>query len=239
VTARPFNPELPIDRPVRPVRRLASITGNEGGANVVPADALLQAGHVVDALRAAGRDEIHIDFDTLGPAGEPRADQLGELVQALQRDGIRVHGVFTLGQDHDGPDCFERLVAWVEARGLADVELRLWTPDPGDELIRELARADRIRHRDLQRWDGAHVVVTPAHMSAQTLYRGWVWARRRLSSLGSRWRRRPTKLAALPGYLLDVCWAALAPLRARARAREQQLLGPVDARAAVSGITRM
>ena len=192
-------------------------------ATAVQADALLQAPQVIEALRASGCDEIHVDFDTLGGVGDPRVQRLTELVEALQRSGMRVHGIFTLGQDHDDLGCFERLVAWVEARRLADVELRLWTPDPGGELIRELARMDRVRHRDLHRWDGAHVVVTPAHMSAQTLYRGWVWARRRLGSLGSRWRRRPPERAALPGYLLEVCMAALAPLRARARARERLL----------------
>lgn len=246
MTPRAFDPEQPVDRPLR---RLGSIMGKGGQAQVwglaqlrrfefaaaegmrpstpfataVRADALLQAEQVIGALRAAGCDEIHVDFDTLGAVGERRAPRLAELVDALQRHGMRVHGIFTLGQDHDEPGCFERLVAWVEARRLAEVELRLWTPDPGGELIRELASADRVRHRDLQRWDGEHVVVTPANMSAQTLYRGWVWARRRLNSLGSRWRRRPPEHAALPGYLLEVCWAALAPLRARARARERLL----------------
>jgi hypothetical protein len=204
VTRRAFDPEQPIDRPAR---RLACF------ATAVRADALLEAEAVIDALRASGCDEIHVEFDTLGVVGEPRAQRLAALVETLQRHGMRVHGVFTLGQDHDDAGCFERLVAWVEDQRLADVELRLWTPDPGGELIRELARADRVRHRDLHRWDGAHVVVTPANMSAQTLYRGWVWARRRLSSLGSRWRRRPPGLAALPGYLLEVCRAAL--VRAR------------------------
>ncbi|KIG18786.1 BchE/P-methylase family protein [Enhygromyxa salina] len=249
MTRPAFDPERPIDRPVR---RLVSIMGNGGGASqaqvwglaqlrrfelataegmrpptpfaaVVSAEALLSARPAIAALRASGCDEIHVQFDTLGGANEPRAQQLGQLVTTLQRHGMRVHGIFTLGQDHDDPTCFERLVAWVEDQRLAEVELRLWTPDPGGELIRELAREDRVRHRDLQRWDGAHVVVTPAQMSAETLYRGWVWARRQLGSLGSRWRRRPARLTALPGYLLEVGWAALAPLRARARARERLL----------------
>jgi hypothetical protein len=72
--------------------------------------------------------------------------------------------------------------------------------------VRALMLADRIRHRDLQRWDGQHVVVNPAQMSAQTLYRGWAWARRRLGSLRSIWRRRPCELAALPAYLLAMTW---------------------------------
>ncbi|PRQ01131.1 hypothetical protein ENSA7_57360 [Enhygromyxa salina] len=196
-------------------------------AAVVQADALLSMSEVVGALQASGCAELHVEFDTLGGVDDGRAEQLAQLVHRLQRQGMRVHGSFTLGQDHDDAGCFERVVAWVEAQRLANVELRLWTPDPGGALIRELARADRVRHRDLERWDGAHVVVTPAQMSAQTLYRGWVWARRRLSSLGSRWRRRPAELTALPGYLVELGRDALAPLRARVRARPRAGQPPV------------
>ena len=125
--------------------------------------------------------------------------------------------MFTLGRDHDDAECFERLVEWVEAQRLTTVHLRLWTPDPAGPEVRSLARADRIRHRDLARWDGAHVVVQPAQMSAETLYRGWVWAQRRLASLTSVWRRRPRRWSELTGHLLSIAAARFAPLRVRAR----------------------
>jgi hypothetical protein len=184
-------------------------------ATAVQADALLQAQTVIAALQASGCDEIHVDFDTLGAVGEARTQQLTALVETLQRHGMCVHGIFTLGQDHDDPGCFERLVAWVEARRLAGVELRLWTPDPGSSMVRTLASADRLLHRDLRRWDGAHVVVNPTQMSAQTLYRGWAWARRRLLSVRSIWRRRPSDLAALPAYLLAMAYFTPVPAHAQ------------------------
>jgi len=167
---------------------------------------LLEAGgrRLIDTLAASGCDELLLDFDSLGEASSGRPLQLAALVKQLQRRGFRVHGRATLGQDHDDPGCFERLVEWVEATGLVTVELRLWTPDPGSALVRSLAREDRIRHRSLERWDGAHVVVVPKQMSAQTLYRGWVWAQRRLSSFASIWRRRPRARTELGGYLATV-----------------------------------
>ena len=106
---------------------------------------------------------------------------------------------------------------------MVTVELRLWTPDPGSALVRELAREDRVRHRALDHWDGAHVVVAPKHMSAQTLYRGWVWAQRRLSSVASIWRRRPRDRSAWPSYFASVIEAKLVPLRARAQLRDRLL----------------
>jgi hypothetical protein len=133
--------------------------------------------------------ELIVDFDTLGRAGE-LAEQHARLVAALHERGVRVHGRFTLGYDHDELDAFERLVAWVEQVGVERVALRLWTPELGSEQARVLAQAGRLRHLDHARWDGAHVVVEPLTMSPEALQRGWAWAQTRLDSLGSRLRRR-------------------------------------------------
>jgi hypothetical protein len=238
VSAPGFDPDQPVSRPVRGPAPLsgrfvwgpADLTRLEraliGGARpfaaAIAADALLDADAVVDRLAASGCDELVIDFDTLGP-GPERPLVLAGLVRQLQRRGFAIHGIFTLGQDHDDVGCFERLVAWAEAHELVTVELRLWTPDPGSSLVRALAREDRVRHRALDRWDGAHVVIVPKQMSAQTLYRGWAWAQRRLDSLGSIWRRRPRERLVAWRYLRALLAAKLAAPWARARVRERLL----------------
>jgi hypothetical protein len=206
VATRAFDPEQPIARPVRAAASWPA---------AIRADELLDGGQALESLLLDGREALFVDFDTLGRIGDGRAEALAELVEQLRGRGLRVHGGFTLGHDHDDVGCFERLVAWVEARRLAGVELRLWTPDPSSSMVRTLASADRLLHRDLRRWDGAHVVVNPTQMSAQTLYRGWAWARRRLLSVRSIWRRRPSDLAALPAYLLAMAYFTLVPAHAQ------------------------
>ncbi|HVI03291.1 MAG TPA: hypothetical protein VM869_31560 [Enhygromyxa sp.] len=242
MSARGFDPEQPVDRPVRTAAPLsesyvwgrAELARLESAilrghrpclpfAAAISVDALLAAEQVIDLLEASGCNELLIDFDTLGGPADSRPTMLAGLVKQLQRRGFAVHGIFTLGQDHDDVGCFERLVEWVEAQGLVTVELRLWTPDPSSSVVRQLARQDRILHRSLERWDGAHVVVTPKQMSAQTLYRGWVWAQRRLGSITSFWRRRPRERAALLRYVGTMLASKLAPLRAQARVRERLL----------------
>lgn len=236
-----FDPDAPIERPpsgelVDPgqfwtgeqlarfeVAAAEGLRPRRAFAAAVTADELLRRPAALDTLARAGCDELQIDFRTLGPAGDPRAAQLARLVDAAHRRGMRVRGSFTLGWDHDDPGSFEALVRWVEARRLFDVDLRLWTPDPGSSVLRRLAAADRIIHRDPRCWDGAHVVVEPARMSAQTLYRGWVWCQGQLAGLRSIWRRRPRPLAELPAYLAAVLWSKLAPLRARSRVRGRLL----------------
>jgi hypothetical protein len=242
VSRRGFDPEQPVDRPVRipaPLSEsyvwgrtelarleLAVLRGARPClpfAAAIAADALLSTLDILDLLQASGCNELVIDFDTLGAPADSRARVLAGLVGQLRQRGFVVHGIFTIGQDHDDVGCFERLVEWVEEHGLVSAELRLWTPDPGSALMRELAREDRILHRSLERWDGAHVVVAPKQMSAQTLYRGWVWAQRRLGSLASIWRRRPRGRAALLGHVVAMLAAKLAPLRTQARVRERLL----------------
>lgn len=190
---RAFDPEQPITRPVPAL--LARPPG-------VRADVLWRDEQALDSLSHGSA--LFVDFETLGAVGDGRAQMLSRLVERLRGRGLRLHGTFTLGHDHDDLGCFDRLVEWVEARRLANVELRLWTPAPGSSMVRALAREDRILHSDWTRWDGAHVVVIPAQMSAQTLYRGWAWARRQLASLRSIWRRRPSEISALPAYLRDM-----------------------------------
>jgi hypothetical protein len=210
VSAPGFDPHRPVDRPIR--ARVSDVVA-------IPADALLASDSVVDRLQGAGCAELLVDFDTLGGPADSRALALAGLVEQLRRRGLAVSGIFTLGHDHDDLACFERLVDWVEDRGLLSIELRLWTPDPGSAVVRALAREGRVRHRALDRWDGAHVVVAPKQMSAQTLYRGWVWAQRRLSSPRSIWRRRPREWGAWPSYFVGVIAAKLMPVRARTRQR--------------------
>jgi hypothetical protein len=233
VSARSFDPRQPIARPPAPGRpALAPVWGSaeldrfeHAGHGVVgreppaiSADALLDASaELLDALRASGCEELHLHFETLGGPADSRALRLAGLLARLRGHGFRIHGTFILGWDHDDLGCFERLVEWVEVQRLVTVDLRLWTPDPGSSLVRSLAREDRIRHRALERWDGAHVVVAPNQMSAQTLYRGWAWARRRLGSLASIWRRRPPRWREQPRYLAAVLAAVFARLRPPAR----------------------
>lgn len=173
-----FDPQRVIARP-RPV----ALKGRRVGA-----EALLRGG-----LPGTLSSSLIVEFDTLGHAAR-HAERYASLVAALHARGVVVHGVFTLGYDHDDASCFEQLVAWVEAVGLARVELRLWTPTPGTGQARALARAGRVRHLDYARWDGSHVVVEPLTMSPETLQRGWAWAQRRLDSPISRLRRRAGRL---------------------------------------------
>ena len=59
----------------------------------------------------------------------------------------------------------------------------------------------RLLHKDWSRYDTAHVVFQPKHMTPEELAQGYGWLYRLLFSHASIWRRRPRDWPAVPPYL--------------------------------------
>lgn len=131
----------------------------------------------------------------------PRPEDYARRVEILHRCGIQVNGSFVFGFDHDGPEVFERTVRWIEAARLENATFHILTPYPGTPLFRQMERERRLLHRDWELYDTAHAVFQPRRMSPAQLEAGYAWAYRELFSLGSIWRRRPERAAAVPPYL--------------------------------------
>ena len=83
-----------------------------------------------------------------------------------------MNGSFVLGFDHDGPDVFDRTVAWIEANRLECATFHILTPYPGTPLFRRMEAEGRLLHRDWSLYDTSHVVFRPARMTAGRARRG-------------------------------------------------------------------
>src|SRR4051794_41569264 len=59
----------------------------------------------------------------------------------------------------------------------------------------------RLLHRDWSRYDTAHVVFRPRHMTPEQLAEGYAYCYRRTFSHASIWKRRPRDWRAVPAYL--------------------------------------
>jgi hypothetical protein len=64
-----------------------------------------------------------------------------------------------------------------------------------------MRREGRLLHTDWSRYDTAHVVFRPRHMTPAELADGYAWCYRRLFSAASIWRRRPADPRAVLPYL--------------------------------------
>lgn len=163
---------------------------------------------LVREMALAGCTGVFIGFESL--TGEnlvdarkrtPLPEDYGRRVGILHDYGIQVNGSFVLGFDHDRPDCFERLIAWIEECRMENATFHILTPYPGTPFFRQMEAEGRILHRDWDRYDTAHCVFRPRHMEPEVLEAGYAWCYERLFSHDSIWRRRPQQLSAVPAYL--------------------------------------
>ncbi len=163
---------------------------------------------LVREMALAGCTGVFIGFESLNEGNLAAArkrtaapDDYARRVAILHRYGIQVNGSFVLGFDHDGPEVFEKTVAWIERNRLECATFHILTPYPNTPLYRELTEQKRILTHDWDRYDTAHVVFQPKQMSVQQLLDGYAWCYRRMFSSASIWRRRPQDSGAVLPYL--------------------------------------
>ena len=163
---------------------------------------------LVREMALAGCTGVFIGFESLDDANiidarkkSPKPAEYARRVEILHDHGIQVNGSFVLGFDHDGPDVFERTVEWIQESRLECATFHIMTPYPGTPLFRQMESEGRLLHRDWERYDTAHAVFRPKHMTPEELEEGYAWCYRTLFSHGSIWRRRPRDLRAVPAYL--------------------------------------
>jgi len=163
---------------------------------------------VVRAMAAAGCTGVFVGLESLNPENLARAGKRGpppseypRRIRLLHDHGIQVNGSFVLGFDGDRREVFQRTADWIETNRIECATFHILTPYPGTPLFRALESEDRLLHRDWEKYDTAHAVFRPRHMTAAELEMGYDWLYRRLFSAASIWRRRPTQPAAVPTYL--------------------------------------
>jgi radical SAM superfamily enzyme YgiQ (UPF0313 family) len=167
---------------------------------------------LVREMALAGCTGVFVGLESLTDANvtaagkrSPRADDFARRVELFHRHGIQVNGSFVFGFDDDRPDVFARTVQWIEDVRLECATFHILTPYPGTPLFRRLEAEGRILHRDWSRYDTAHAVFRPKHLTPEELEAGYRWVYRRTFSLVSIWRRRPAEAAALLPYLAMAC----------------------------------
>lgn len=130
-----------------------------------------------------------------------RTDDYARRVAMLHDVGIQVNTSFVLGFDHDHRDVFAKTAEWVEDNRVECSTFHLLTPYPNTPLFRQMEAEGRLLHRDWDRYDTAHAVFRPKHMTPEELERGYAWIYQHLFSPASIWTRRPADPLAVAPYL--------------------------------------
>lgn len=163
---------------------------------------------IVREMALAGCTGVFVGFESLTDANlaaarkrTPPAADYARRVRLFHDCGIQVNASFVFGFDHDGPEVFERTVAWIEANRLECATFHILTPYPGTPLFAQMEREGRLLHRNWRLYDTAHVVFRPKRMSEEELANGYAWAYQWLFSHASIWARRPADWRAAAAYL--------------------------------------
>jgi radical SAM superfamily enzyme YgiQ (UPF0313 family) len=158
-------------------------------------------------MALAGCTGVFIGFESLSNSNlaqarkrTPRTEDYARRVRLLHDHGIQVNGSFVLGFDEDRRDVFATTAEWIEENRLECATFHILTPYPGTPLFRQIESEGRLLHRDWSRYDTAHVVFQPRHMSPEELAHGYGWIYQRLFSHTSIWRR-PGDWRAIAPYL--------------------------------------
>jgi radical SAM superfamily enzyme YgiQ (UPF0313 family) len=90
-----------------------------------------------------GLESLVFRYPGMG-AKQAELERMMAAVAAIQEAGVAVNGCFILGADGETLDSIDRLVEFVLASPLAEVQLTLETPFPGTRLHQRLRQAGRL-----------------------------------------------------------------------------------------------
>ena len=162
-------------------------------------DAVLAPGLLEQAVDA-GLRSLFVGFETINSgnlAGQRKRQNIGRdytaVVRRLHDLGVMVNASFVFGMDGDGPDVFDRTVAWAVEQGIETATFHIMTPYPGTALYERMRAADRMLHSDWDRYDTRQVVFRPIGMTSQQLADGYRRAYRDFYRWSAIWRGARTK----------------------------------------------
>lgn len=90
-------------------------------------------------------------------------------VKTLHDYGIKLHGMFVLGSDHDNAKTINQTLEFSEVNEIDTVQYAILTPMPGTEVYNNLNNQGRIFTKNWDLYDGLHAVFNPKLMSAYEL----------------------------------------------------------------------
>lgn len=170
----------------------------QGAATV---DSILAPG-LVELAFDAGLRSMFVGFETVNAANlaaTRKRQNVGRdysaVVRRLHGAGVMVNASFVFGLDDDGPDVFDRTVAWAVGAGIETATFHIMTPYPGTALYDRIDGEERLLHKDWDRYDTRHVVYEPKNLGREQLERGYWRAYEDFYRWGSIWRGAATKEA--------------------------------------------
>ena len=164
---------------------------------------------LLDLMRDCGCMGLFIGFESISGGSidsvhkvQNHIDEYERAIQEIHGRGIMINASFVFGWDEDTPETFSKTLDWIVKNRIETVTSHILTLYPGTKLYEQMRAAGRIVSEDLALYDTAHVVYTPRNLTAEELYKGYLWIYKKLYSWRNILRRVPKSRRQIPSYLL-------------------------------------
>ena len=163
---------------------------------------------LLDLMSKTGCQSLFIGFESINTKSlenvnkDNKVERYEALIEAIHNRGIMINASMVFGLDGDDAGTFDRTLNWLIKMRIETLTSHILTPYPGTELYRKMEAEGRIVDFDLSKYNTANVVFTPAGMTDQELYKGYLRMYREFYSFKNIIRRYPKNKAQRKSYLL-------------------------------------
>ncbi|MDF2548530.1 MAG: Fe-S oxidoreductase [Anaerosolibacter sp.] len=137
---------------------------------------------LLDEMKEAGCQSLFIGFESINSKSlasvhkiQNTVSRYEKLVDEIHKRGIMINASFVFGLDEDDGSVFKNTLAWIVKNKIETVTSHILTPYPGTKLYASFIEENRIVDFNLSNYNTAHVVYKPKNMTAEELYKGYLW----------------------------------------------------------------
>ena len=133
---------------------------------------------LVAKMKKAGCTTVYVGLESVNPQSLKEMNKNQSLkdiersIKIFHDNGIKIHGMFILGNDSDTKDVFKKTSDFSIKTGLDYVQYSILTPLPGSKTYSQFEKEGRLLHKKWDFYDGLHVVYRPKNMTADELQQG-------------------------------------------------------------------
>ncbi len=126
---------------------------------------------LVRKLRRLGCTRLYVGFESVSQRTlnamnkKQNVDEMIHAIETFHAFGIRVHGMFILGNDGEDDDSVRETLQFINRHGIDSVQFMIITPFPGTDTFARMEREGRIMHHLWRYYDAMHVVFRPRDAS--------------------------------------------------------------------------
>lgn len=153
---------------------------------------------LLDEMKAAGCQSLFIGFESINSKSidsvhkvQNSVNRYEKLIEEIHERGIMINASFVFGLDEDDVSVFKNTLEWIVKNKIETVTSHILTPYPGTKLYSSLMEENRIVDFNLSNYNTAHVVYKPKNMTAEELYKGYLWIYKEVYSFRNIVKRLP------------------------------------------------